>query len=271
MELYREAPFYFYKEKGIVKEIILTGYDLGAEMQEMENRGIGSIWLNRYFCGNRINDLSFLKNHSQIKKVCIVDGDFDCRVIPEMKQLEHLQIETKTPIDFSQLCNLNTLITNNIGSSGLPTNIKILHLWDFKFQDGGIKNNWLPAGLKCLELYKTNIMCLSGLPDELQRLGIFYNRRLLSLDGLDKTSNSIEELELDHCPNLTDYSSLESCTKLKKLILAKCGNISSLSLLKSAKELSHLSIDGMFVLDKDLSYASSIPYSHISNRRYYAK
>ena len=40
MELYKEGQFCFYEENGIVKEMILTGYDLDAEMNEMESRGI---------------------------------------------------------------------------------------------------------------------------------------------------------------------------------------------------------------------------------------
>ena len=60
MELYKEGQFCFYKENDIIDEMILTGYDLDAEMNEMESRGISGIWLNRYFCDKRINDLSFL-------------------------------------------------------------------------------------------------------------------------------------------------------------------------------------------------------------------
>ena len=149
MELYKEGQFCFYEENGIVKEMILTGYDLDAEMNEMESRGIAAIWLNRYFCNKRINDLSFLKEHPNITKVCIVDNDFNCRAISEMRQLEFLQIETKEPIDYSHLDNLNTLITNSLGTSGLPPNIEVLHLWDYKFQDGSLKTIRFPNSLKC--------------------------------------------------------------------------------------------------------------------------
>lgn len=269
MNICKEGPFYFYEEEGILKEIILTGFDLNAEMQEMEDRGICSVWLNRHFCGDRINDMSFLKSNSKITKVCIVDSDFDCSAISEMKQLEYLQITTNSPIDLSHLFNLNTLITNSIGINGLPPNIETLHLWDFKFKDGSLRKKWFPDNLKCLELFKTNLICPSVLPVGLKRLGIHYDRRLMSLDGLDSVSNTLEELELDHCPHLTDYSNLEYCYNLKKVILVKCGNISSLSLLKNANNLSYLSISGMLVTDKDISCTSSIPYLYISNRRYY--
>ena len=43
MELYKEGKFCFYEENGIVKEMILTGYDLDAEMNKMESRGISGI------------------------------------------------------------------------------------------------------------------------------------------------------------------------------------------------------------------------------------
>lgn len=269
MDLYREGPFCFYKEKGIVREMIFTGFDLEAELQEMESRGICSVWLNRHFCDNRINDLSFLTRHPNIIKVCIADDDFDCGMVSEMKQLEHLQIETKKTIDFSKLENLHTLITTTIGTNGLPPNIQNLNLWHIKFQDGNLEKTIFPSSLKHLEFYWTNLTCLSGLPSGLKRLGIYYSRKFSSLVGLNSSSSSIEELELDHCPNLTDYSQLESCSNLKKLILDGCGDIPSLSYLEKAKGLNHLSLIKTFVADKDLSYASSIPYTYIPNRKYY--
>ena len=241
MELYKEGQFCFYKENDIIDEMILTGYDLDAEMNEMESRGISGIWLNRYFCDKRINDLSFLKEHPNITKVYIVDDDFDCRVISEMTQLKCLQIQTAKSIDFSRLENLNILISNTIGTKGLPPNIEVLHLWDYKFQDGSLKTIRFPNSLKCLELNKNSLTSLSGLPGGLQR------------------------------PNLIDYSSLQNCSNLRKLILIKSGNIPSLSLLETAKGLKHLTLAGVLVLDKDLSYASSIPYTYITNMRYYRK
>ena len=93
----------------------------------------------------------------------------------------------------------------------------------------------------------------------------------MSLNGLEDLSKSIEELEINHCPNLIDYSSLHNCSNLRKLILIKCGNIPSLSLIETAKGLKHLTLSGLLVLDKDLSYASSIPYTYITNMRYYRK
>ena len=271
MDLYREGPFCFYKEQGIVKEIIITGFDLDAEMREMESRGICAVWLNRHFCNNRINDLSFLKGHPNITKVCIVDDDFDCSVISEMQQLEFLQIETKQSIDFSQLVNLHTLITTTIGSNGLPPNLQNLNLWHMKFKDGNMEKTIFPNGLKHLELYWTNLTCLSGLPSGIKRLGIYYSRKFLSLVGLNSTNSSIEELELDHCPNLTDYSGIEFCNKLQKTILIKCGNIPSLSLMENAKGLKHLVLVDTYVTDKDLNLANSIPYTYIPNKKYYKK
>lgn len=271
MELYQDGSFWFYKEKGIVKEMLLTGFDLEGEMKELDTREIRSVWLNRFFCGNRINDLSFLKNHPQITKVCIVDGDFDCSVISGMKQLSYLQIETKTSIDLSQLNNLNTLITNDIGTKGLPPNIQKLHLEDVYFQNGNMKNVCFPTGLKYLEINRTNLTCLYGIPSNLQHLGIYYGRKLMSLDGLDSAMNSIEELEISHCPKLTDYSQLKYCGHLQKIILIKSGNISSLSLLENAKELKHLTLSGTYVTDKNLHYSKTIPYTYITNRKYYEK
>lgn len=271
MELYKEGQFCFYKENDIIDEMILTGYDLDAEMNEMESRGISGIWLNRYFCDKRINDLSFLKEHPNITKVYIVDDDFDCRVISEMTQLKCLQIQTAKSIDFSRLENLNILISNTIGTKGLPPNIEVLHLWDYKFQDGSLKTIRFPNSLKCLELNKNSLTSLSGLPGGLQRLGIYYDRKLMSLCGLEASGSSIEELEVNHCPNLIDYSSLQNCSNLRKLILIKSGNIPSLSLLETAKGLKHLTLAGVLVLDKDLSYASSIPHTYITNMRYYRK
>lgn len=269
MDLYREGAFCFYKEKGVVKEMVLTGFNLDAELREMESREICSVWFNRHFCGDRINDLSFLKRHPKITKVCIVDDDFDCSVISEMKQIEYLQIETKKPINFSHLENLHTLITTTIGTNGLPPNLQNLNLWHIKFQDGNMEHILFPNGLKHLEIYWTNLTCLYGLPSGLKRLGIYYSRSILSLDGLNSTSNSIEELELDHCPNLEDYSQLELCTNLKTLILDRCGNIPSLSLLANVKNLHHLALVKTLVTDKNLSYAESIPYTYITNKKHY--
>ena len=59
MKLIYKDDVPFYEDKGQLNTLILSGKDLIQELKLLDKYGISSISLNRYFCGNRINNLDF--------------------------------------------------------------------------------------------------------------------------------------------------------------------------------------------------------------------
>ena len=69
MKLIYKDDVPFYEDKGQLNTLILSGKDLIQELKLLDKYGISSISLNRYFCGNRINNLDFLRDYPFIKNV----------------------------------------------------------------------------------------------------------------------------------------------------------------------------------------------------------
>ena len=86
-----------------------------------------------------------------------------------------------------------------------------------------------------------------------------YCKHLTSISLLDATKDNLTYLELDHCPNIEDYSVLAKLSKLNRLKILTSNSIKSLRFIESLKNLELLSFSGTLIEDGDLSPCLSLP------------
>lgn len=269
MELKSQDGYFFYEKNGTLEEMILTGNNLYRELDELKARGLHSVSLNRYFCQDRIKNLDFLKDYPFITKVCIVDNDFDCNGLYYLNDLTELQIETKQRINYSCFRHLKTLITNQNGGLMFPESLTTLHLWDQKLKEKDLTGIAFPSLLSHLEINKSNILSLEGLPGSLESLSISYCRNFSDISGIERTATRLRYLEINHCPHLGDVSRIKECENLSKLLILDSGSISDLNFLSALRQLEHFSFYGTDVKSADLSNLFSIPYVYFKNSPHY--
>ena len=54
MDIMKIDNYLFYGEKGVPKEMLLTGYNLSQELEYLEKMGLNRISINHLFCGNQL-------------------------------------------------------------------------------------------------------------------------------------------------------------------------------------------------------------------------
>lgn len=269
MELVQIDNYYYYSQNGQLTTLILSGHNLEEELKELTKRNIRGISLNWGFCGNRIKDLDFLKDYPFINHVSIIDPDFNYDGLYYLKDLQYLQIVGKKRLDFSQFTSLHTLITNIPSSFSFPQSLRVLHLWDMKFKTFDLSGINFPEKLEELEIHKSNLRTLTGLPGNINHFGILYCRNLNSLDGLAKCKNNLEYLLFQHCPHLSDYKDLEECHFLKKMIITSCSEIPDVDFVKTMKRLEHCSLYNTRIVSNDLSPLFSVPSVFFKDNKNY--
>ena len=172
MDIIKIDDYYFYEEEEVPNEMILTGYNLSQELEYLEKMGLNRISINHLFCGNRIKDLSFLKDYPFIKGVRIVNKDINQDGIYYLKELDWLQIDNAKGIHFAEFPELKCLIASNITDFTFPDKLTELYIWHTKIKGGSLSNISLPRSLRRFDLLFSNIVDCQGLPPELNRLGL---------------------------------------------------------------------------------------------------
>ena len=269
MDIIKIDDYLFYGEKGVPKEMLLTGYNLSQELEYLEKIGLNTIWVNRAFCGNRIQDLSFLKDYPFIRGLCVYKENINLEGVYNLHQLEWLSVENGKGLHFAEFPELKRLNAKYITDFRFPDKLTELYIWHTKIKGGSLSNISLPRSLKRFDLLFSNIVDCQGLPPELNRLGLSYCRNLTSLNGLETVTDQLTYLELDHCRKLEDYSSLADCVNLQRLLVLDCTKFQNLSFAKEMKKLEFFSFYGTDVLDNDLSPLLHIPKVSFKNKKEY--
>lgn len=115
--------------------------------------------------------------------------------------------------------------------------------------------------IKDLTLVQCSMKSLHGIANlsKLQSLDIAHLRSLKDLSDLRSVSGSLRLLSIEACPKITDFSWLESLTKLEHLILLGSNKLPSLSFLERMPKLKTLSFS-MDIQSGDLTPCLKIPY-----------
>jgi Leucine-rich repeat (LRR) protein len=128
------------------------------------------------------------------------------------------------------------------------------------------------ASLRELYIVSYTVEALDGICDirNLEKLGLYYMRRLTTLEGL-KCVSGLKHLDIEATTKLGNIEPIASLTNLTHLKLTGCGDIASLRPLIGLKKLQWVTFfENTRIVDGDLSILVGIPNVSFLNRRHYS-
>ena len=277
MAIIKKDGFDFFTDlKGNPDSIILKYSYLSDVISYIKENRIISVSL-AYFLSGDIQNLNFLKEVSFIEKFSINDPmNLDIADLYALENLKYLTIsvtDKKQYLDYTQFKNLEYLSIdwyNHFPDLTENINLKELSIWKFRPKHKSFDGLKLPLDLENFQITESNVLNFNGL--NLRNLISFeghYCSKLENFEGLEGISNNLNILVLDYCRKLVDYEKLDTCKDLQKLILGNCGDIPSLSWLKSLHKVKHFSFWNTKLIDGDVSPCFGIDYVSFKNSKSY--
>lgn len=260
---------------GNPEALVIKGENLNEEVKYINSNKIKSIYLT-FFKSKSINNLDFLNETNCIEKVNLNDVDVDYSGLYCLSNLKHAILSVKNKkqyLDYSKFKHLEYLSIDwysQFPDLSSNTNLKELVIWKFKPKSKMFSELKLPKELENLQISESNILNFDGLYlTNLKKFEGHYCNFLESLKGINGVSSNLNTLILDNCIKLTDYTNLESCKKLRKIVLGDCGDISTLKWLRELKNVKHFSFWNTRLIDGDTSPCFGIDYVSFKNAKHY--
>lgn len=228
------------------------------------------------FAGTDINFLHELA--TELRGLHILEDRVNYDVINSLHELRFLGFSdnSRDTIDLSNFPKIETLAADHSSRlQGLvnANSLKSLSLTKYNPKAKNVTELSNLTKLKDINLFITNIISLDGIQNftALNKIHIYRAPKLEQAAALPKLKK-LEEIEMESCKTFMDYSALSNVTSLKELKLFKCGDISSLSFIKSLNNLEFFSFWGTNVLDGNLTWLEDIKDDHyvsFDNKRHY--
>lgn len=255
--------------KGELQAVVLSGNNLKEEMDAMREHGLKGVVVNRYFCKDRISDLDFLKDYPEVQDICVGVDNIDCKGLLYLNDLQTLRIEGNHFSDYSIFPSLKVLATIQKKPFILPGKLETLYMHECKMKEKGLSAFIFPNTLKKFYCSSLDLENLNSLPSTLELLDIGPARPLTSLEGLESCAKSLKNLEIEYCPHIKDFSALEKCTNIEKLLICICKEIPTIKFVNHMNKLKHFAFDKTYVVDNDLSPLKSVPSVYFTNHKNY--
>ena len=163
-----------------------------------------------------------------LKKIKIWFVDVDLKNIEgvySLKSLEHFGVHGKRKgINFALLENLTQISTDWISKDeklDSCIHIENFYFWHHKPKEKSFEKYTFPDCLNEVHLNWSNVYDLTSLNGlkGMKRLRINRCRNLVSLSGLENYRDTLEEVFVDTCGKLTEYSFIGDFPKLKLAIV----------------------------------------------------
>lgn len=179
--------------------------------------------------GFKETNLNFLNHFKTVENIWFWDVNLDnIEKLYNLKNLKSIGITGRRPaIDFSKLNKIEKITTdwtNKDYNFEFCENIKSFYLWHHKPKNKSFKDFNFPT--YCYENFSLNwsnvenLTSLNGLKG-IKNVEIHMSRNLTSLKGLEKYSDTIEQIIVTTCGKLDDYIFIKEFPKLKKAIINK--------------------------------------------------
>lgn len=176
-----------------------------------------------------INDLSFLKALPDLKSLWVWSKiPIDISAIGVCKHLEELSLDDQISVGFDleglrHLRNLRMIVSKHQGlcSKKMPS-LKSLWLW---------------------KSTESDLNFLSSFPN-IERLGIFDSKKLLSLNGISNCKN-LKRLDLGYCSLLSESAEMKTLSQLTHLELTSLKRLVSFVDNLPKSSLRKLIVDGL--------------------------
>ena len=166
-------------------------------------------------------------------------------------------------LDFKSNKNLRRL---NVPTSRLKnvTGLKELTIRDSpinKFRFSELTKIQKLCFIKC-----TAVSSLDFLPENMSllSLSLYYMPKLIEINGIQKFKDTLLELEIENCKNISDLDRISSCTLLRKIKIDSGGQLSTASLFNSFNYLNHFVLLGSSCfINSDISAFTQKQIAHL--------
>ena len=223
-----------------------------------------------------MNDLDFLRDCGQVVGIFMMGGFPDMSGLYSLPRLTYLGVRCRHDIEFSRIPTLGHLETNwtPLIDEGLFTckSLVRLSLQGYKPKSHDLSRVKELRNLESLAIIQSPITSATGVEaiPGLKELCLAYCPKLVDLRPFVEMSNTLEQLELDHCKRISDLADLKVLTHLRKLMLSDCGSVASLSFINGMPHMEFLSFVGTTVVDGDMSPLFGLKYAGFLKKRHYS-
>lgn len=229
-----------------------------------------------------IGDFKFLPIFPDLKMLCILCGEFfkEGEInLYRHKQLEAMCFEisyfsdkndTEGIIDLNEFPNIRSLFTWEYNVTNLPY-AKTLQTLGIDTMNTDLTYLSQLKNLDSLAVGGKRLRSLTGIEDmNLQCVSVDSSKKLVDINSLEASKETLRFLRIEYCPNIKDFSVLRKLKKLESLAI--CGYKGTLEDLGFIDELPELKsfVTDYNVLDGNIKPLLRLPYASIlQDRRHY--
>lgn len=229
-----------------------------------------------------IGDFKFLPIFPDLKMLCILCGEFfkEGEInLYRHKQLEAMCFEisyfsdkndTEGIIDLNEFPNIRSLFTWEYNVTNLPY-AKTLQTLGIDTMNTDLTYLSQLKNLDSLAVGGKRLRSLTGIEDmNLQCVSVDSSKKLVDINSLEASKETLRFLRIEYCPNIKDFSVLRKLKKLESLAI--CGYKGTLDDLGFIDELPELKsfVTDYNVLDGNIKPLLRLPYASIlQDRRHY--
>jgi Leucine-rich repeat (LRR) protein len=257
-------PFSVDEDRPLGTTFVVTGRWSADTAAAFRDSGLDALELN-YSLGYRERSLDFL-DKLPVRRLLIIDRSAeDLSPVSRLFGLEELRVQSApgSVIDLETLPNLSTLAADwSQVRESLPSasTLRDVYLTGF---DGVDLSPFGHLRLMALELVKPRrLHSLAGVERfaDLKSFRVFNARKLVDLEGISATDATLQRLELQNCPGISNLTEVESLGELLFLGVSDCRAIDSLKPLERLTRLKKFYAWGNTrIADADLSPLASLP------------
>lgn len=226
--------------------------------------------------GYGFRDLQFLRECQHVVALHFTASLDDMCGLYDLPRLTYLSTLFQHHIDFARLQSLSDLTTewNRKIDSGLTalSMLRRLVLRKYKPKLLDLSDLCQLQGVQELRIIQSSVRSIEGIGNlrRLNKLELSYCPNLENIHLLREISDTLEEVELDHCPRITDWEILGTLSQLRKLIIFQCSSLPSLKFVDHLKHLEFLSFVNTDVLDGDMTPCFALKYAGFLKKKHYS-
>lgn len=169
----------------------------------------------------------------------------------KVKGLEELGVAGKGHLNYSKIETLTSLSVSGAKSKA-----------------GDLTDQFCSPILRDITIMQCNLQSLKGIEQssDMRSVYLSYNRSLADIAPLRAVSETLEMLEIESCPKITDFSCLAELKNLRHLGLSGSNDLPDLSFLEEMKSLRTLTFS-MNVVDGNLEPCMRLHYASCGKMR----
>lgn len=257
---------------------IVSGAFTERDRAMMQDHGVRSLEINEAK-GFAEDNVDFLEHLPELESLVLLHSNIsNIGAIHYLHELRELTVDTycQTPIDFSRFPALRKCFLEwRPGSESVMAarSLEELYINGFPLHDlAAFELLPLVRSIKLGNGALTTLRGLDAFPSLLE-FGLYGQRRLRSLQGIELISQELERLDLEKCKSIVSLAPISKLTRLRDLWFVDCGAIQSLAPVIGLRKLETVYFyESTKIDDGDLSPLLALPALRdvsFMNRRHY--